>query len=279
MNDSITRIDILPLRIKLKKPFVISLGRVDYAENVVVRIETRSGLSGFGECCPFRPINGESMETALVVGQYLKDCLIDRDPLDIEACVGLMDMAIYGNNSIKSAFDIALHDIAAQTAGLPLFAFLGGKMNRRLLTDYTVSFGDPDVMVEEAIGIMDQGFPSIKIKVGGTLEDDLCRIQKIRNAIRSDIPLRLDANQGWCVETAIRVLSALDGMNIEFCEEPIPRWDFMNLAKVRKASPVPIMADVYCCDLHDLDRLISLAAFVYANIKFGKSGGMFNAKK
>jgi len=188
MIDNIVRIDLFPLRIKLKKPFVISIGRVDYAENVVVKIETRSGLTGFGECCPFRTINGESLETALVVGCYLKDELINQNPLDIEACISMMDSVIYGNSSIKSAFDIALHDIAARSAGLPLFVFLGGKLKKTLITDFTVSFGNPDEMVAEAIGIMQRGYP------------------------------------------AIGVLSELDGMNIEFCEEPIPRWDFMNLA-------------------------------------------------
>ncbi|TSA36772.1 MAG: dipeptide epimerase [Porphyromonadaceae bacterium] len=279
MIDPIERIDLFPLRIKLKRPFVISLGRVDYAENVVVKIETRSGLTGFGECCPFQTINGESMETALVVGRYLKDKLINLDPLDIEACIGRMDSIIYGNSSIKSAFDIALHDIAARSAGLPLFAFLGGKLKKTLITDYTVSFGNPEAMVAEALEIMNQGYPAIKIKVGGTLQEDLCRVREIRKAIRPDIPLRLDANQGWSLETAIGVLSELDGMNIEFCEEPIPRWDFMNLAKVRKASPVPIMADESCGDHHDLERMIALGACDYVNIKLGKSGGLYKALK
>jgi L-alanine-DL-glutamate epimerase-like enolase superfamily enzyme len=213
------------------------------------------------------------------VGRLLRDSLIHQDPLDIEYCINRMDSVIYGNHSIKSAFDIALHDIAAQESGLPLFAFLGGHRGRTLITDFTVSFGDPDVMVNEAVDIMNQGYPAIKIKVGGTLEDDLARISGIRKAVRQDIPLRLDANQGWSVETAIGVLSELGGMNIEFCEEPIALWNFMNMAKVRGASPVAIMADESCCDHHDLERLIRLDACDYVNIKLGKSGGLHNARK
>ena len=279
MQDSIAKIELIPLRIKLKKPFVISLGRVDYAENVAVRIATRSGIIGFGECCPFRSINGESMETAMIVGKYLSDALMDQDPVDIEGCIARMDLVIYGNRSIKSAFDIALHDIAARMAGLPLYAFLGGQNNKQLVTDYTVSFGPVEKMVAEAVTIVEQGYPAIKIKVGGTLEDDLRRIREIRKSVDASIPLRLDANQGWSVETAIGVLSTLDGMNIDFCEEPIARWDFMNLPKVRKASAVPIMSDESCCDHHDLERLISLNACDYINIKLGKSGGIHTAMK
>ncbi|MFA6127113.1 MAG: dipeptide epimerase [Bacteroidales bacterium] len=279
MADRIVRIDVAPLRIKLKKPFVISLGPVYHAENVVVRIMTRLGRVGFGECCPFRTINGESMDTALIVGQYLKESLMDRDPLDIESCIRIMDSSIHGNRSIKSAFDIALHDIASQAATLPLYAFLGGKLNRTLFTDYTVSFGTPKDMVAEAIVIMNRGYPAVKIKVGGTAEEDLVRIREIRKVVQQNIPLRLDANQGWSVDTAIEVLSELADMNIEFCEEPIARWDFMSLAKVRKASPVPIMADESCSDHHDLERLIALKACDYVNIKLGKSGGLHNARK
>ncbi len=279
MSESITGIEVLPVSIKLKKPFVISLGKVEYAENVVVRIHTRSGLTGYGECCPFLTINGESQETALVVSKYLKIVLQDQDPLDIDACILAMDRAIYGNRSIKSAFDIALHDIAAQAAGLPLFRFLGGNTIRPLVTDYTVSFGPVETMVEEALDIQKRGFPAIKVKVGGTGDDDMDRILSIRKAVGPDMPLRLDANQGWSVDTAIRVLSALGGMNVEFCEEPIARWDYMNLAQVRKNSPIPVMADECCSDHHDLERLIGLGACDRVNIKLGKSGGLFNAMK
>lgn len=278
-DDRIARIDIVSLRIKLKKPFVISLGRVDDAENVVVRIETRAGAAGFGECCPFRTINGESGATARVVGDDLKASLLGQTPLDIETCLQRMDAAIYGNSSIKSAFDIALHDLAAQSAGLPLYALLGGHENNVLVTDYTVSLGDVADMVADAVDIMNRGFPAIKIKLGGTRDDDLCRIREIRKAVGPGIPLRLDANQGWSLKTAIQILAQLDGMNIEFCEEPIPRWDFMNLAKVRAASAVPIMADESCCDPHDMARLIDLGACDCMNIKLGKSGGLRRARE
>ncbi|MFH0760744.1 MAG: dipeptide epimerase [Bacteroidota bacterium] len=279
MSDRIIRVGINPLRIKLKRPFVISLGRVDYAENVVVKAETLSGYTGYGECCPFRTINGESLETAMIVGDYLKDVLIDQDPNDIETCIDRMDKAVYGNNSIKSAFDIALHDISAQTAGVPLFSFLGGKAKKTLLTDYTVSIGDPRTMVADAVEIRNQGYPAIKVKVGRSKEEDIECIRLIRKAVGPGIPLRLDANQGWSVDTAIGVLSELDGMNIEFCEEPIPRWDYMNLAAVRESVPVPIMADESCSDHHDMERLINLDACDYVNIKLGKSGGLYNALK
>jgi len=236
-------------------------------------------LTGFGECSPFMPINGESMETCYVVSNYLAQSLIGKNPLDIGACFETMDRTIFGNSSIKSAFDIALYDIASQAAGLPLYAFLGGKNNKILKTDYTVSLNEPQQMVADAQEIKDRGFEVIKVKLGNDPDKDIFRIKAIRRQIGNEIPLRLDANQGWNADSAIRVLNELADLNIQFCEEPIPRWNYMELPRIRKASNVMIMADESCCDHHDAQRLIDLGAALSFNIKLGKSSGIFKAQK
>ena len=275
----ITQIEVYKFPVRLKKPFVISLGSFEYAENVIVLIGTSEGLIGFGECSPFMPINGESMETAYIVANYLAKSLIGKNPLDIEACSNEMERTIYGNSSIKSAFDIALHDVASQHAGLPLYAFLGGKNDKTLVTDYTVSLGNPEQMSVDAQEIKDRGFQVIKVKLGDDPEKDIFRIKAIRAQIGDEIPLRLDANQGWSVDSAIRVLNELAPYNIQFCEEPIARWNYMELSRIRKESPIMIMADESCCDHHDAKRLIDLDAVNSFNIKLGKSSGIFNALK
>jgi L-alanine-DL-glutamate epimerase-like enolase superfamily enzyme len=92
--------------------------------------------------------------------------------------------------------------------------------------------------------------------------------------------LRIDANQGWkTADEAIAVLHALAPFNVEHCEEPIPRWRFMELSKVSAASPIPIMADESCSDDHDVQRLIDLKACSMINIKLGKSSGLVKAMK
>jgi len=275
----IKKIEIYQMPVKLKEPFVISLGAFSHANNVVVVIRTDNGLTGFGECSPFMSINGESMDTCMVVGQYLARVLIGQDPVKIEACLSTMDQVIYGNSSIKSAFDMALYDLASQNAGVPLYAYLGGRKNKVLVTDYTVSLGDKQKMVRDALQIKANGFQVIKVKLGDTGENDIERIRLIREAVGPDIPLRIDANQGWDVSTAISTLKALQSFNIQHCEEPIPRWNFMELANIRKQSPIPIMADESCCDHHDAKRLIDLEACDLLNIKLGKSSGIFNALK
>jgi L-alanine-DL-glutamate epimerase-like enolase superfamily enzyme len=275
----IKSIEIYRMPIKLKEPFVISLGAFDYASNVVVVIRADTGLVGFGECSPFMPINGESMDTCVVVGQYLAQILLGEDPVNIEECITKMDQVIYGNSSIKSAFDMALYDLASQQAKLPLYAFLGGKNNKILVTDYTVSLGDAQKMVKDALLIKENGFQAIKVKLGESCEKDVERIRLIREAVGMEIPMRIDANQGWDTATAIATLKALGPFNIQHCEEPIPRWNFMELPLVRKQSPIEIMADESCSDHHDAKRLIDLQACDQINIKLGKSSGIFNALK
>src|SRR3712207_6190646 len=102
----IDTIEIYKLFIPLKEPFVISLGPIYNAENVIVVIHTLNGLTGYGECSPYKTINGESVETCFIVGQYLARVLKGANALDIAHCTELMDKVIYGNSSIKSAFDM-----------------------------------------------------------------------------------------------------------------------------------------------------------------------------
>jgi L-Ala-D/L-Glu epimerase len=273
-------IAIHKLEIPLKEPFVISLGPITHAQNIIVTIQTDKGLTGFGECSPFMTINGESMDTCFVVGQYLAKSLIGKNPLNPGDCMETMDRIIYGNSSIKSAFDIALFDIAAQAAGVPLYQHLGGKKNKMLQTDMTVSIGSTDKMKADAIKFKAQGFPFIKVKLGTTREEDVARIKAIREGIGENIPLRIDANQGWPdVDYAIAVLKELETYNIEHCEEPIPRWQFMDLAKVSAATSIPIMADESCGDHHDAENLIRLKSCSMFNIKLGKSSGFVKALK
>ena len=287
-NPVIQQIELYKLLIPLKEPFVISLGPVSNAESVIVVIKTNHGITGYGECSPYTSINGESIDTCFIVGQYFARIMKGKDPLQIKKCIQAMDKIIYGNSSIKSAFDMALYDIAAQHAGLPLYKFLGGKNNKTLTTDMTVSIGEPEKMAADALKYKEQGFPTIKVKLGESKEKparlsrsggDVERIAAIRKAVGKDIPLRIDANQGWKVRTAIEILNDLEEYNIQHCEEPIARWNFMKLRKVKMNSPIEIMADETCCDHHDAKRLIDLDACHSINIKLGKSGGIFNAKK
>ncbi len=279
MQHIISSVSVYKLSVQLKQPFITSLGFNDAAKNIVVKICTTTGITGFGECSPYMAINGESQETCFAVGKMFAQILKGKDAADIKQCIAAMDKLIYGNTSIKSAFDIALFDIAAHAAGLPLYTFLGGNNEKTIVTDYTVSIGEPEQMAMDAVAIQAAGFPAIKVKLGSNGNIDVMRIAAIREAVGNTIPIRIDANQGWSVKEAIKTLQALAPFNIEHCEEPIARHKFMQLKKVKKHSPIPIMADECCGDEHDAKRLIRLKACDYMNIKLGKCGGIYKGLK
>ncbi|MEO0733697.1 MAG: enolase C-terminal domain-like protein, partial [Bacteroidota bacterium] len=166
----------------------------------------------------------------------------------------------------------------ARAAGQNLGAFLGGDADREMHTDYTVSLGSIEEMVAQAQWIVAQGFPVVKIKLGAGIED-LERVRWISVAVGPDVPLRLDANQGWSTSLAREILPQLAGYNIQHLEAPIPRRDFLDLPALRALSPVPLMADEACWDHEDAARLIRLGAVDRINVKLGKSGGLFKALK
>lgn len=277
-GSTITSIELYKLFIPLKEPFVISLGPINSVQNVLVIIRTADGCAGYGECSPYMSINGESVDTCFIVGQYFAKALKGQNALDLVANIHLMDKIIWGNSSIKSAFDMALHDVAAQHAGQPLYQFLGGEKGKTLYTDMTVSIGSPEKMQADAVRFQQQGFSVIKVKLGESLELDVARIKAIREGVGMQIPIRVDANQGWGnADNAVQVLHALAPYNIQHAEEPIARWKFMDLPKIAEVSPIPIMADESCCEPHDAERLIALNACHMLNIKLGKAGGIFKA--
>ena len=264
---------------KLKKPFITSLGYNEYAHSVYVKIITDVGLIGYGECTPSPYINGETHETCFVIGKLLAQGLIGKDPSDIESGFELMSKLIYANNSIKSAFDIAHYDIISKSKDLPLYKYLGGEISKKIYTDYTVSVGEIDEMVEDAIKVKQDGYKIIKVKLGKGGDKDIERIKHIREAAGNDIKIRVDANQGWETDEAERTLSGLHEYDIQYCEEPIRRYKFDKLPELRKESPVKIMADESVLDHYDAHRLINTKACDYINIKLGKSSGIFKALK
>jgi L-alanine-DL-glutamate epimerase-like enolase superfamily enzyme len=278
-NLKIDTIEVIELNIALKEPISISLGTNYLAENIIIKIHADNGLIGTGEASPEINITGETQAAAIEIAKLLAAGLKGKDPLAIEDRIGNMDRIIDGNYTIKSAFDMALYDLLAKQAGLPLYQLLGGGNTREILTDMTVYLGSPERMAEQALEYKNEGFPTIKVKLGTSAEEDIERISAIREAIGNEIPLRIDANQGWDTVTAIVVLKALEQFNIDHCEEPIPKWNNIDLRRVRDNSPIPIMADESVFDHRDAFRLASMGACDYFNIKFAKSGGIHNAIK
>src|SRR5688572_27849364 len=232
----ISQVEIYKLRIPLIEPYITSLAYETHVENVIIVIRTEQGMTGFGECSPYMPVNGESIDTCFIVAQYFAKMLKGKNALKLKENLSAMDKIIYGNTSIKSAFDIALHDIMGQHKEVPLYKLYGGKNNKELVTDYTVSLDNAEKMAADALKIKNLGYPAIKVKLGESKKKDVERIRMIREAVGDDIPVRIDANQGWSLKEAIETLKELDQYDIEHCEEPIAKWNFIDRKSTRLNS-------------------------------------------
>jgi len=194
----IHRIEITPLQIPLSETFHISKGPLDQASITVVKIHTDDGIYGIGECTPFRTKYTETQASSVAAGKKIAELLIGRDPMQINNLVDAMDQCFVGPASIKSAFDIALHDLKAKILGIPLYQMLGGDPSITMLTDRTVSLQSADKMVEQALQFQEEGYLIQKIKLGDRPSSkDVERMQQIRLALGSSAILKIDANQGW----------------------------------------------------------------------------------
>lgn len=274
----ITEVTFFPLRIPLYRPFVISLGPLTHAENLFVRLRTADGRSGWGEASPFPTIHGETLDGALATGRFLAPHLLAFDARQAPTLSARLHRLLHGNHAIKSALEIAAYDLAAQAAGQPLYRYLGGRTTRPLYTDYTVSLGPVEQMAADARSIVERGFPVVKVKLGDGAAADTERVAAIAAAVGPDVPLRLDANQGWTFDEAVTALRAMARFNVQHCEAPIDRYEWTRLPALRRQSPVPLMADESCWDEHDARRLLAIGAVDRINIKLSKSAGLRSAR-
>jgi L-alanine-DL-glutamate epimerase-like enolase superfamily enzyme len=273
----ITRTEIYKLTIPME-PFVIATEVSYFTQNIFIRIHTDEGITGMGECSAFPMLVGETQNTCFEVAKDFARLTNGKDPLDIEARMLDLHQYIAFNSTIKSAWDMALHDIAAKHAGLPLYTFLHGQ-KKIIQTDLTIGIDTPEAMAGKAVAFVADGVKIIKVKLGKKGQEDVERIRLIREAVGPDIQLRIDANQGWDFDTAVSTLKALGIYDIQFCEQPIPHQYDRLLPELKKLSPIKIMGDESVFDHHDAIRLIEADAIDYINIKLAKSGGLLEAKK
>ena len=259
-------------------PFTIATGTMHFAQNTFIRIHTSDGITGVGECSAFPMIVGETQNTCFEMAKDFAALWKGKDPLNIEERMKELDLFTARNYTAKSAFDLALYDIAAKNAGLPLYRFLGGE-KKAIESDLTIGIDTPESMAAQAIDFVEKGVTMIKVKLGKDPATDIARIRSIRAAIGHETILRIDANQGWSFEDALHALTELGQYNIQFCEQPMRTWNDELLPDLCSKSPIPVMADESVYTHHDAERMIRNGACTYINIKFAKSGGIHEAIK
>ncbi|MFJ7973032.1 mandelate racemase/muconate lactonizing enzyme family protein [Psychrobacillus sp. NPDC096389] len=278
----IQSIETFDVAIPLTKPFKTALRTVTTAYSVYVKITSSEGMIGYGEAPPTHVITGESMASIrYAINDIIAPQLVGLNLLESDRIFQKLNTSLVRNTSAKAAIDMALYDLLARKANLPLFQFLGG-FRDTFETDFTVSVNDPQEMADDAEKYIKDGFTMLKVKVGiGDVKEDIERIHAIRKRIGHDPKLRLDANQGWNAKEAVRAIRTMEeaGLEIEFVEQPVPAHDLEGLKYVTDHTDTPIMADESVFSVYDARRVLEMRAADLINIKLMKSGGIYHAIK
>ncbi|MBR6502023.1 MAG: dipeptide epimerase [Clostridia bacterium] len=271
-------VDILTKKVNFerKKVFKIAFDTSSDCQCLYVKILTDEGIYGLGESTPFPLVTSETIDGAIAAIKFMKPSLVGADPTDIAKIHEIMDKTILNNTAAKAAIDIACYDITGKKAGLPVHKLIGAQSDR-VQTDMTVGIDTVENMVADAVEQVNNGFRIIKIKCGIEPEKDIEVLKQIRQAVGSDIDLRIDANQGYDKPTALYVLNEISKYNVTEAEQPLPYWDLEGMAEVSALSPVPVMADESVHTPIQAEIACRKNACKIVNIKLMKCGGIYPA--
>ena len=250
------------LALHLRHTFTIARSSEDVAESVIAHL-TADEIAGIGESAPV----GRYGENADVVVRQLAELdLHDLDLLQLDAALARVPQERRG---AMCAFDLALHDYAGKRLGVPLYRLLGLDPDDAKQTSFTIGIADIPTMIAKTKAAAHM--PILKVKVGAG--DEIETLEALRSVYRGTI--RVDANEGWEPEEAVRVLKAIERFDIEFCEQPIAAGSPEKMRYVRERSPIPIMADESCRVARDVIGLAGCVDGIV--IKLVKSGGIREA--
>jgi len=276
----IKSIEFRKLRIKLSGTFKVAFGEINYLDNVLVKVTTDDGITGFGEAAPLVFVTGETVESILAVLEILRPMLIGLNPLAVDQIHAKMNGVLHGNSSARCAIDLALYDIHGKALGKPVYQILGGG-GGVVMNDVTIGIADPEEMARSAkYYVEEKGFRILKIKVGLNPNEDIRAIRLIREKVGYKVHLRVDANQGYSVSEAVGILEPFRELGVEAIEQCLPEWDFEGAAYVRaKARGIQLMLDESIHGPQDAVRACKLGAADILNIKLMKCGGLYPAEQ
>jgi muconate cycloisomerase len=264
--------------IPVSRPHHMSFTTLTAVNFVFVRIETREGLVGWGEaaCLGGPTWSEESAESiAATLERYVVPWLRGRDAAQLETLRLEMARRVQGNPFARAAVEMALWDLNGRALGVPVHRLLGGRVRDRVPLSWSLAVGDGDAEVAEARDKIARGHRIFKVKTAAhPVPDDVARVRAIRAAVGPEVRLRVDANQGWDRPTALRAIRAMEPYDLDFVEQPVPRWDLDGLAEIARAVRVPIMADESCGSPQDALAIARRGGVAILALKLTKSAGL-----
>ncbi|MEZ6116707.1 MAG: cis-3-hydroxy-L-proline dehydratase [Pirellulaceae bacterium] len=250
---------------------------VDVFDSTIVEVETDSGVIGYGEVCPlgpfYLPAYGEGVRAGI---RELAPHLIDQNPLHLGQLNQRMDAALKGHSYVKSGIDMACWDILGKVTGQPVCSLMGGRYGDDFVLYRAISQRDPDEMAANVASYREQGYRRFQLKVGGDPNLDVQRIRAVRNLLLPGDKLIADANTGWLMHEAARVVRAVHDLDV-YIEQPCLSYD--ECFSVRQRTNHPFVMDESIDGLGVLMKGYADAAMDVVNIKISKFGGLTKAKQ
>lgn len=264
------KLSIEPIRIETAHPFQIARGTRKEYEVFVVTLES-DGLAGIGEAAP-QPFYGENPMSVRGAIQSIGR-LLDVDPEVARANLNTEGRDLFEmlrpHASVRAALDTALWDLRGRREGQPVWKLVGADAAKAPLTSFTIGFDAPEVIDAKVDAA--KPYRVLKVKVG--LPGDLEILDRV--IARSKKTVRVDANEGWDLETAIEKTRELYRRHVEFCEQPLPHDDEDGLRQLKRVSPLPIVLDESIVDPGDVAARHDQGHGI--NIKLMKCGGITRA--
>ena len=238
----ISRVEVTPTQLHLRVPFRTAAHTepITKIEVIFIRAELVRNYGDAWGCAVLDPLSGQTLEQARQVCQNCADLLSDLNPLSTQYALAKLSGLTKDFPAVQCAFDMLLHDLLGLASGLPLYRLLGGYRDR-IQTSITLGIDDVPATVEMARKRARDGFCILKLKGGLDPELDVRRVRAVKRALPK-LTIRLDADQGYSVETALDITRALEG-KLEFLEQPTPADDLSALRHVTENSLIPILAD------------------------------------
>jgi len=273
----IKRLEFWSVEMRLAEPYTIAYETIESTANIFLRIETNTGLNGFGCAAPDLQVTGETPRGVLAaLGEIAVPNLTGSDPLRPVLLLERLKEHMPNHPSALAAVDMALYDLLGKTAGIPLWKILGG-FRDRMITSITIGILPLQETLEKAREFGGRGFKSLKLKGGADVESDVERVLKVREAVGPHMELRFDANQGYTVEQSLHFVEATRSAKLELFEQPTAKVEPDWLGRVTSGVHIPVMADESLMNLRDAFRLAKHDLVDMVNVKLMKVGGISEA--
>jgi len=270
----ISKIEVFPVRVPLKKAVESAHGLVTGQDSVVLKIWAGSGTYGIGAIEPLPGYDEESLEEILDI---LPNCLLPRiigqDPWQIRKILDIMDLEVPGHLGSKAVVEMALFDLLGKTLNVPVHVLFGGKVKDTILLNGWVGLVSLEQAQKEAQEMLAMGFKSLKIKINPDLIATRKRVEAVRSVVQDKVQIRVDANESMNLEQAQETVKILEPLGVFYLEQPVPRDALDDFATLARTSPVKLMADESIHDLDTLLKILQSRAAQFVKVKIQKMGG------